>query len=133
MQAYVYKSRRKSETYVYLRERDGFGLIPEPLRVSLGGLDFVLEIALDAQRKLAREDPAVVLANLVARGFHLQFPPRLEGAQPAPIIEYPSDMSALTPPPAPPVVPPSPAFGERGTSASLRDRLFMGDLTHGDA
>ena len=75
MQAYVYKSRRKSDTYVYLRERDGFGLIPEPLRASLGGLDFVLEVSLGADRKLAREDPAVVRSNLAARGFHLQFPP----------------------------------------------------------
>jgi uncharacterized protein YcgL (UPF0745 family) len=76
MQAYVYKSRRKSDTYVYLRERDGFGLIPEPLRTSLGGLDFVLELALGPDRKLAREDPAVVRSNLAARGFHLQFPPQ---------------------------------------------------------
>lgn len=76
MQAYVYKSRRKSDTYVYLRERDGFGLIPEPLRASLGAMDFVLELALEPDRKLAREDPAVVRVNLAARGFHLQFPPQ---------------------------------------------------------
>jgi uncharacterized protein YcgL (UPF0745 family) len=75
MQAYVYKSRRKSDTYVYLREREGFGLIPEPLRSSLGALDFVLEVVLTPDRKLAREDAAVVRTNLVARGFHLQFPP----------------------------------------------------------
>jgi len=75
MQAYVYKSRRKSDTYVYLRERDGFGLIPEPLRASLGALDFVLELALTPDRKLAQTDPAVAHANLVERGFHMQFPP----------------------------------------------------------
>jgi len=75
MQAYVYKSRRKFETFVYLRERDGFGLIPEPLRTTLGALDFVLEVALGPDRKLAQEDPAVVRSNLLARGFHLQFPP----------------------------------------------------------
>lgn len=75
MQAYVYKSRRKSDTYLYLRERDGFGLIPEPLRASLGGLDFVMELMLGPDRKLAREDPSVVRRNLAASGFHLQFPP----------------------------------------------------------
>jgi len=80
MQAYVYKSRRKFETFVYLRERDGFGLIPEPLRTTLGALDFVLEVALDPDRKLAQEDPAVVRSNLAARGFHLQFPPRAESS-----------------------------------------------------
>jgi uncharacterized protein YcgL (UPF0745 family) len=82
MHAYVYKSQRKSDTYVYLRERDGFALIPEPLRASLGALDFVLEVALEPDRKLAREDPAVVRANLAARGFHLQFPPPEIPAQP---------------------------------------------------
>lgn len=76
MQAYVYKSRRKSDTYVYLRERDGFGLIPEPLRSSLGVLDFVLVLALTPDRKLAQTDPAVAHANLVERGFHMQFPPQ---------------------------------------------------------
>ena len=75
MQAFVYKSRRKSDTYVYLREREGFGLIPEPLRATLGPLDFVLEVALTPERKLAREDASVVRANLQSRGYHLQFPP----------------------------------------------------------
>ncbi|MBS0213504.1 MAG: YcgL domain-containing protein [Proteobacteria bacterium] len=80
MQAYVYKSRRKADTYVYLREREGFGAIPEPLRVTLGDLDFVLEVALTPERRLAREDAASVRENLAARGFHLQFPPtRREG------------------------------------------------------
>jgi len=75
MHAYVYKSQRKSDTYVYLRERDGFGLIPEPLRASLGTLAFVLEVELAPARKLAREDIAVVRSNLATLGFHLQFPP----------------------------------------------------------
>ena len=40
-----------------------------------GGLEFVLEVALTPERRLAREDAAVVRENLVTRGFHLQFPP----------------------------------------------------------
>lgn len=75
MHAYVYKSRRKADTYVFLRERDGFTALPEPLRSTLEPLDFVLDVALTPERKLAREDAALVRANLVARGFHLQFPP----------------------------------------------------------
>ncbi len=79
MHAYVYKSRRKADIYVYLRERDAFGLIPEPLGGQLGPLDFVLEVELTPERQLAREDAAVVRANLADRGFHVQFPPRLDG------------------------------------------------------
>lgn len=75
MHAYVYKSRRKADTYVFLREREGFALLPEPLRSMLGALDFVLDLALSPGRKLAREDAATVCGNLAARGYHLQFPP----------------------------------------------------------
>jgi uncharacterized protein YcgL (UPF0745 family) len=74
MHAYVYKSRRKPDTYLYLRERDAFGLVPEPLRAPLGALEFVLAVELTPERKLARCDAAVVRRNLAARGFHLQAP-----------------------------------------------------------
>ena len=75
MQTYVYKSLRKENTYVYLRKRDDFAVMPEAVRAPLGDLVFVLEFALTEQRKLAQADPAVVRANLAAHGFHLQFPP----------------------------------------------------------
>lgn len=75
MQAYVYSSLRKAETYLYLRERDAFGLVPAPLRERLGALRFVLEVALTPGRRLAREDADVVRRNLADHGFHVQFPP----------------------------------------------------------
>lgn len=78
MQAYVYKSLRKADTYVYLGARDDFERLPEPLRTQLGRLQFVMEVALTPERKLAREDVAVVRENLAMRGFHLQFPPTVE-------------------------------------------------------
>ena len=73
--AYVYKSLRKADTFVYLAKRDDFSVVPEPLRTPLGELSFVLEVALTPDRTLAREDAAVVRENLAARGFHIQFPP----------------------------------------------------------
>jgi len=78
VQAYVYKSLRKADTYVYLGARDDFARLPEPLRTQLGNLQFVLEVTLTPERKLARDDVAVVRENLASRGFHLQFPPTLE-------------------------------------------------------
>lgn len=77
MHAYVYKSLRKADTYVYLAARDAFDRLPDPVRAQLGPLAFVLEVGLTPDRRLAREDPAVVRENLVARGFHLQFPPNV--------------------------------------------------------
>ena len=78
MQAYVYKSLRKADTYVYLAARDDFMRLPAPLRTQLGRLQFVMDVALTPERKLAREDAAVVRENLATRGFHLQFPPTVE-------------------------------------------------------
>lgn len=78
MHAYVYKSQRRADTYVYLAARDDFSRLPEPLRTQLGALRFVLDVALTPDRKLAREDPEEVRRNLAARGFHLQFPPTLD-------------------------------------------------------
>ena len=75
MHAHVYKSLKKADTYVFLAARDDFGRLPEPLRTQLGPMQFVLEVELAPERKLAREDPAVVRENLALRGFHLQFPP----------------------------------------------------------
>ena len=75
MQAYVYKSLRKADTYVYLAARDAFHAIPESLRQPLGGLSFVLEVALTPERTLPRADIVQVRQNLLVHGFHLQVPP----------------------------------------------------------
>ena len=77
MHAYVYKSLNKADTYVYLSKRDDFASLPPPLATQLGKLQFVLEVALTPERKLALADPEVVRANLAARGFHVQFPPTM--------------------------------------------------------
>ena len=77
VKAYVYRSAKQADTYVYLARRDAFELLPPPLAARLGALDLVLEVELAPGRTLAREDPEVVRANLVAHGFHVQFPPPL--------------------------------------------------------
>jgi uncharacterized protein len=75
MHAYVYKSQRKADTYVYFAARDDFARLPDPLRDQLGALQFVLDVALTPERRLAREDAATVRENLAVCGFHLQLPP----------------------------------------------------------
>jgi uncharacterized protein YcgL (UPF0745 family) len=77
MQAFVYKSLRKPDTYLYLRKRDDFAVVPERVLAPLGALAFVLDFELNDDRKLGRADPRVVLANLQGRGFHLQVPPTM--------------------------------------------------------
>ena len=75
MLAFVYKSLKKVDTYVYLASRDAFDCLPEPLRAQLGSLQFVLEVTLTAERQLARANPAIVRNNLAAHGFYVQMPP----------------------------------------------------------
>ena len=77
MHAYVYKSLKKADTYVYLAGRDAFTRLPEPLRDRLGRLQFVLEVELTPERRLARADAAEVREHLATHGFHIQFPPEL--------------------------------------------------------
>ena len=77
MLAFVYKSLKKADTYLYLATREDFGCLPEPLRTQLGPLRFVLDVDLAPGRKLAQQDPEVVRTNLAMRGFHLQFPPTM--------------------------------------------------------
>ena len=77
MQAYVYKSQRKPDTYIYLAKRDDFDALPAELGATLAPYAFVLEVALTAERKLARGDAAQVRENLLAHGFHLQVPPSM--------------------------------------------------------
>ena len=74
MHAYVYKSRKKTDTYVYLAARDDIARLPESLRSQLGSLTFVLDVDITPDRKLAQADSAVVLENLTMQGFHVQFP-----------------------------------------------------------
>jgi uncharacterized protein YcgL (UPF0745 family) len=74
MQAFVYKSLRKPDTYLYLRERDAFALLPEQVLAPMGRLEFVMELEVTPERKFARVDAQVLRSNLAGQGFHLQFP-----------------------------------------------------------
>ena len=82
MHAYVYKSQLKPDTYVYVPRRDDFRALPAPLLTSLGTLAFVLEVALDAQRRLAQADPEKVRSEMSERGFYLQVPPSVASLMP---------------------------------------------------
>lgn len=75
MHAFVYKSQRKEGTYIYLARRDDFQVLPAPLAQSLGPLQFVLEVALTEDRRLAVVDPVRVRDELTRNGFFLQVPP----------------------------------------------------------
>lgn len=71
----VYKSRRKPDTYLYLRADVEISALPTSVTGMLGELVHVLDLDLVPGRRLAREDADIVRANLASTGFHIQFPP----------------------------------------------------------
>jgi uncharacterized protein YcgL (UPF0745 family) len=64
--------------YLYVTEEDGFDRIPPELLEQFGAPEFVIQLELHGDRKLAREDVTAVMNNLADHGFHLQLPPKLE-------------------------------------------------------
>ena len=60
--------------YIYLAEEDDFSNVPKEIFNSLGIISFAMELELDANKKLAREDPVLIIKNLEEHSFHLQLP-----------------------------------------------------------
>lgn len=77
MQCFIYKSLKKAELYLYLEKKDDFSMVPEPLLDSFGKMEFVMDLDITPERKLAREDGAKVLASLQDKGFFVQMPPTI--------------------------------------------------------
>lgn len=75
MQCYVYKSLKKHLFYLYISQKDDFSCVPDELLQTMGKLEFVLELELSPERKLAKEDSQKVLASLQDKGFFVQLPP----------------------------------------------------------
>jgi uncharacterized protein YcgL (UPF0745 family) len=80
MQCFIYKSLKKDYLYLYLVNKDDFSKLPEELLKTFGKLDFVMDIELSAERKLAREDAQKIIECLKHQGFFVQLPPQRETA-----------------------------------------------------
>lgn len=77
MRCFIYKSLKKEELYLYLQNKDDFTAIPEALFKSFGHTEFVMELEISPERKLAREDSQKVLLSLQEKGFFVQMPPTI--------------------------------------------------------
>lgn len=74
MQCFVYRSSIEEGLYVYMAEKDRLEILPAPLRTKMGECELALTFELSGDRKLGSEDPAQVLSNLTAHGYHVQMP-----------------------------------------------------------
>lgn len=75
MKCAVYKSHRRSNTYLYVEAENDFRRVPQALLHMLGTLELVLTLELDTRRTLARADPHEVQRQLLEQGYYLQLPP----------------------------------------------------------
>ncbi len=74
MKCYIYRCRRKADMYAYLSEKDDFSRVPEIVLKGFGDTEFAMELELNANSQLAKENVSQVLNNLREHGFHIQLP-----------------------------------------------------------
>jgi uncharacterized protein YcgL (UPF0745 family) len=76
MKCSVVRSSLKDFTYIYLLDGHDFNDLPVELRQVFGEPEFVMDLELTPERKLAYEDVSQVMQNLSDNGYHLQMPPQ---------------------------------------------------------
>lgn len=74
MICYVYRSIRKRDTYLYIKEEGDFNCIPETVLQVFGPPEFSLSFELHTERRLAQADTNEVMKRLETEGFYLQLP-----------------------------------------------------------
>jgi uncharacterized protein YcgL (UPF0745 family) len=74
----IYKSSKKAETYLFVKQRDDFSAVPAPLMSIFGTPTLVTVMNLENKEKLAISDINKVKENLNGQGFYLQLPPPKE-------------------------------------------------------
>ncbi|HIV14666.1 MAG TPA: YcgL domain-containing protein [Candidatus Avisuccinivibrio pullicola] len=69
---YVYKSRRKARTYLYLKEKDAFSTVPSGLMDAFGAPHFVMVFALEKRRELPKVKIEDLRLALNDKGYFLR-------------------------------------------------------------
>lgn len=75
MQCYIYRSKYKKQTYLFLPDKDDFSSVPDTLIKLFGEAEFSFEFELTPDRPLVMADASEVLRNIHENGFFLQLPP----------------------------------------------------------
>jgi len=73
----IYRSERKTETYLYLAETLELDDLPAALRRQFGDATFVMRLDIGAETKLSRVNGGDVARALAQDGYFLQLPPRI--------------------------------------------------------
>ena len=90
MKCPVFRSSQKDFTYIYLLAGHDFDDLPDTLREVFGQPEFVMNLELTPERKLAYSDIKQVMQNLSEEGYHLQLPPKEDATG---LLDLPSSTS----------------------------------------
>jgi len=74
MRCFIYKSLNKDYLYLYVKVQDDFSQVPTALLDMMGKIEFVMELELSIDRKLACEDVSKVMECLGDKGYFVQMP-----------------------------------------------------------
>ena len=89
----IYKSAKKAQTYLFVKQRDDFSTVPAPLMSMFGTPTLVTVMNLANKEKLALADIDKVKENLNEQGFYLQLPPPQENL----LDQHKADMKLKNP------------------------------------
>ena len=71
----VYKSKKKTDTFLFVEKRDDFSKVPEPLMAMFGKPQYVMLINLAKREHLGGAVLETVKGALTDQGYYLQLPP----------------------------------------------------------
>jgi uncharacterized protein YcgL (UPF0745 family) len=73
----AYKSLKKEGMYLFtLKGKKLDEILPEAIANQFGTPEHFYDFTLSPERKMQREDPQKVIANIQTHGFHIQMPAR---------------------------------------------------------
>ncbi|MDF0535954.1 YcgL domain-containing protein [Shewanella yunxiaonensis] len=71
----VYKSRRKADTYLFIKQKDKFDDVPAALMEVFGQPQLVMLLPIERRQHLGLADINKVRVELQEKGYYLQLPP----------------------------------------------------------
>lgn len=71
----VYRSRDKSDYYLFVRREQDLGELPAQLMKQFGRPELAMTLSISPDRKLAQAQASDVLSALEEKGYYLQLPP----------------------------------------------------------
>jgi len=90
MKCTVLRSGKQDFTYIFLLAGQDFDDLPDTLKEVFGQPEFVMNLELTPERKLAYSDTKQVMQSLSDQGYHLQLPPKEDATG---LLDLPAESS----------------------------------------